>query len=132
MSDLPANLDAKHPHLLADLWLDDVEVLKYVEPLRGYVAAAAARGNASVYHEYWHQFEPFGVTGFLLLKESHISVHTWVEEAFLALDIFACGPMSVEEVLNSMKEALRPSHVRTLYVDRAVASTRGRQPPRAD
>jgi S-adenosylmethionine decarboxylase len=39
------------------------------------------------------QFQPIGVTGFILLEESHISVHTWPEHGFVALDIFSCNPL---------------------------------------
>ena len=98
-----------HLHLLYDLWLSDGEILKYVEPLRTVLVDAAVRGRATIYHQYWHQFEPWGVTGFLLLKESHISVHTWPEEDnFAAVDIFPCGPMDVDLIVRLLGEALQP------------------------
>jgi len=99
----------EHLHLLYDLWLPDGEILKYVEPLRAILVEAAVRGRATIYHQYWHQFEPWGVTGFLLLKESHISVHTWPEEDnFAAVDIFPCGPMDVDLIVHLLGEALQP------------------------
>ena len=112
-----------HEHLLYDLWLPDGEILKYVEPLRTILVDAAGRGRATIYHQYWHQFEPWGVTGFLLLKESHISVHTWPEEDnFAAVDIFPCGPMDVDRIVDLLRAALHPRR------ERLVRAMRGQEP----
>ena len=84
-------------------------MLATVEPMREILCKAAAAGGATVLHEHFHQFAPCGVTGFLLLAESHISVHTWVEEGFAAVDIFTCGPMNTDRVLEVIREGLKPS-----------------------
>lgn len=113
----------EHEHLLYDLWLADGEILKYVEPLRTILVDAAVRGRANIYHQSWHQFEPWGVTGFLLLQESHISVHTWPEEDnFAAVDIFPCGPMDVDLIVELLRAALRPVR------ERLVREARGSLP----
>ncbi len=95
-------------HLLYDLWLSEGDILKYVEPLRTIVVEAARRGGANIYHQHWQQFTPWGVTGFLLLRESHISIHTWPEENFAAVDLFPCGPMDAELIVHLLRKALRP------------------------
>lgn len=112
-------MQPEHEHVLYDVWLADGEVLKYVDPLRGIVLEAAEAGGANIYHQYWHQFAPWGVTGFLLLQESHISVHTWPEEDnFAAIDIFPCGPMDVDLIVERLREALRPVRERVVRVVR--------------
>jgi len=40
----------------------------------------------------FHQFDPYGVTGFVLLSESHLAVHTWPEYGYVSLDVYSCGP----------------------------------------
>ena len=85
-------------------------VLATVEPIRELMCRAAEAGGATVVHEYFHQFNPWGVTGFLLLAESHISVHTWVDEGFAAFDIFTCGPMNTDKVLEVIRDGLKPKH----------------------
>lgn len=105
-------MTTRREHLLYDLWLPDGEILKYVEPLRTIVVEAARRGGANIYHQHWQQFTPWGVTGFLLLRESHISIHTWPEENFAAVDLFPCGPMDVELIVRLLREALRPQRER--------------------
>ncbi len=114
------NGETSHEHLLYDLWLADDRLLRYVEPLRAILVEAAVAGGANIYHQHWHQFEPWGVTGFLLLKESHISIHTWPEEGnFAAVDIFPCGPMDVERIVERLRETLRPRR------ERLVRAVRG-------
>ena len=62
------------------------------EPLiRGAVARAADEGLSTLLSLTSHQFQPHGVTALALLAESHISVHTWPEHGYAAVDIFTCG-----------------------------------------
>jgi S-adenosylmethionine decarboxylase len=111
----------RHDHLLCDLWFDDDEVLRYVETLREPLLAAAKAAGAHVYHSRFHQFRPVGVTGFLLLQESHISLHTWVEERYLALDVFPCGSMDSEKVVVTLVERLQPRKVNVIEARRGEA-----------
>ena len=108
----------RHDHLLCDLWFAEDELLKYVEPLRTILLEAAEVGGAIVYHVHFHQFSPWGVTGFLLLKESHISLHTWVEERYAALDIFPCGAMDSRTIVQHLVERLCPQTVNLLQAER--------------
>lgn len=67
------------------LLLDDAE---YIEDL---LEAAAVQAGMTVLHKASHQFDPQGVTAFVMLAESHISIHTWPEKMEAALDVFTCG-----------------------------------------
>jgi S-adenosylmethionine decarboxylase proenzyme len=108
----------RHDHLLCDLWFGKDDLLKFVEPLRSILLEAAEAGGAIVYHTHFHQFSPCGVTGFLLLKESHISLHTWVEERYAALDIFPCGAMDSDTIVQYLVERLGPRRVNLLQAER--------------
>src|SRR5947208_765663 len=66
-------------HVLYDVWVEDRTLLATVEPLQDLLCWAAKSGGATVLHSHFHQFDPHGVTGFILLAESHISIHTWVD-----------------------------------------------------
>ena len=114
----------RHDHLLCDLWFDCDDHLKYVDPLRTILLEAAKEGKASVYHTHFHQFSPWGVTGFLLLKESHISLHTWVEERYAALDIFPCGAMDSSAIVQHLVDRLQPTRVNLLQAERGRSDTR--------
>ncbi len=52
---------------------------------------AAKLGNATIVNECFHEFSPYGITGVLVIAESHISIHTWPEHKYAAVDIFSCG-----------------------------------------
>ena len=56
------------------------------------VLSESVKGTTmKVLHSYFHKFSPRGITGFLLLSSSHISVHTWPEKGYAACDIFTCA-----------------------------------------
>jgi S-adenosylmethionine decarboxylase len=60
-------------------------------------------------NETYHQFSPAGVTGVVLLSESHVCVHTWPEQGKLAVDIFACGdPEKAERCSDMLIQSLAP------------------------
>ena len=77
-------------HLLVDLWkahnLDNLELIDQM------LREAAAVAGATLLHIHLHHFSPNGgVSGVAVLAESHISIHTWPEREFAAIDIFMCG-----------------------------------------
>ncbi len=74
-------------------------------------------------HSYFHSFRPCGVTGVILLKESHLSIHTWPEDGYAAIDLFTCG--SKKEALRacrSLIQSLKPHRVRQKEIRRGVSS----------
>ena len=58
--------------------------------------AAAARIGATVLSAHFHQFDPEGVSGVLVISESHLAVHTWPEHGYAAVDLFTCGPRRLD------------------------------------
>jgi S-adenosylmethionine decarboxylase len=78
-------------HYLVDLKECDSAIIEQVAATREIFLEAAREAKATVLGELFHQFEPVGVSGVLLLAESHISIHTWPEDRFVGVDIFTCG-----------------------------------------
>ena len=108
-------------HFLLDLWVDDPTLLQRVEPLRSLLLDATRDSGATVLADHFHQFEPHGVTGVLLLAESHLSVHTWPEEGFLTLDVFTCGTMATDLILHRLRNALSPRREKLTTILRGQA-----------
>ena len=106
-------------HLLADLYgvsperLDDVELLRAC--LEG---AARVCGLTPVAAPALHRFEGGGVTGFLMLAESHVALHTYPEHGYMALDIFSCGAADPCQALAVCRELLEPGEVRVRVAPR--------------
>ena len=96
-------------HLIVDLHgaehLNDIE---YIEAtLRRCVAAA----KATLLHIHLHHFQPSGVSGVAVLAESHISIHTWPEAGFAALDVFMCGSANPDACIPVLREAFAAERV---------------------
>jgi len=85
------NLSHQSKHLLLELYGCDCEKLNDESFLRCILYRAARLANASVLNLISNKFEPQGVTAIALLAESHISIHTWPESNYSAVDIFTCG-----------------------------------------
>ena len=109
----PSTYDGRH--LLADLYgcpvLDDAELIETA------LRAAAERAGARVIGLHLHHFgEGHGVTGVALLAESHMSIHSWPEHGYAAIDIFLCGARhDPEAALQALADRLAPTRiVRTL------------------
>ncbi|MBV8915006.1 MAG: adenosylmethionine decarboxylase [Acetobacteraceae bacterium] len=97
-------------HLLVDLWgaenLDDPELID--QALR----SAAIRAGATILHSHFHHFTPNGgVSGVVVLAESHISIHTWPERSFAAIDIFMCGACDPHDAIPVLQAAFHPERV---------------------
>ena len=78
-------------HLLLELYLCDYDKLNDESFLRCALNRAAKFAKATVLNLISNKFEPQGVTAIALLAESHISIHTWPESNYSAVDIFTCG-----------------------------------------
>ena len=85
-------------HLLLELYRCDCEKLNDESFLRCTLNKAAKLANATVLNLISNKFEPLGVTAIALLAESHISIHTWPESNYSAVDIFTCGQNMMPEL----------------------------------
>lgn len=97
-------------HLLADFYGVDATQLVSCEAIDGLLRAGAAAAGARILHSHFHSFgDAMGVTGVVLLAESHISIHTWPEFGFAAADIFMCGEAQPKLALEVIQNALGPA-----------------------
>lgn len=73
---------------------------------------AAKDSNATIISSTFHQFEPQGVSGVVVIAESHFTIHAWPEHDYAAVDIFTCGDnINLEAAINSMKESFESENV---------------------
>ena len=97
-------------HLLADLW--DAENLSDPVHIDRALRKAAIRAGATILHSHFHHFSPNGgVSGVVVLAESHISIHTWPERQFAAIDIFMCGDCNPHDAIPVLQDAFLPGRV---------------------
>ena len=97
-------------HLLVDLW--GATNLADPEHIDTALRAAAVTAGATILHSHFHHFSPNGgVSGVVVLAESHISIHTWPERNFAAVDIFMCGACDPHDAIPVLQEAFAPERV---------------------
>ncbi len=96
-------------HLLCEYYDCDVAILADAELVSGLMREAAIRSNATIVAEVFHPFTPHGVSGVIVIAESHLAIHTWPEHGYAAVDLFTCGdtvdPWEAFEVLRAGFEA---------------------------
>jgi S-adenosylmethionine decarboxylase len=97
-------------HLLADLW--DASNLADPEHIDQALREAAVTAGATILHSHFHHFTPNGgVSGVVVLAESHISIHTWPERNFAAIDIFMCGACNPHDAIPVLHRAFSPGRI---------------------
>lgn len=114
---------AEGTHILADLSGVAPERLTDCNHIEALLRTAATAAGATILHSHFHAFGAGqGITGVVLLAESHVSIHTWPEQQFAAVDIFMCGDSRPEEALAVVRAAFAPAHCEVRTVQRAPVS----------
>ena len=99
-------------HVLAELTGCPAVVLNDVAGLEQCFRDCAEKGGATLVSSHFHHFSPQGVSGVVVIAESHVTVHTWPEHGYAAVDVFTCGrPEIAEAVMARIIQALGAEHV---------------------
>jgi S-adenosylmethionine decarboxylase len=97
-------------HLIIDLY--EAEGLADIDLIDAALRKCVAAAGATLLHIHLHHFEPNGgVSGVAVLAESHISIHSWPEANYAALDVFMCGDAKPEACIPVLREAFRPKRI---------------------
>lgn len=114
-------MDTRSTHLLVELWDADRGKLDSVTEAREILQEAARQARVTVLHSAFHRFNPVGVSGVVVIAESHISIHTWPEAGYAAADIFTCGDEAMPEVAAQyLAQAFEAEQVEITRVTRGV------------
>lgn len=101
------SLESTGTHIILDLYeIEDNEILKYVDNLFPIMDKIVDEYKLNVVARASHQFEPFGATIVYVLSESHISIHTFVEERKIAMDLYTCSSFKNPEDIHVFIKSL--------------------------
>ena len=115
-------------HVLLELKQCNREVLEDIGEIREILLAAAERAKAKVVGESFHQFSPQGVSGVVIIAESHLSIHTWPEWDYAAVDIFTCGDsVNTEEAMEFITRSLSCQNLSVLEISRGIVGSHDAQ-----
>jgi S-adenosylmethionine decarboxylase len=114
-------LKALGKHLLLELNDCNPKLLNDINFIREIMLAAANESGATVLGESFHQFSPQGVSGVILIAESHLSVHTWPEHGYAGADIFTCGTrVKPEKAAEVIVDRLKPKNHSVILMHRGM------------
>jgi len=113
-------------HYLVEYHNCDPSILDDQPSIQNILLEAALKSGATVLEYSFHKFSPQGVSGVVVIAESHISIHTWPEYGYAAVDIFTCGTKVDPWIAyNIMKEMLSSAETMVREIDRGEIKPTG-------
>lgn len=114
--------------ILVEFYDCDTEILKDKDYIEKAMVEACIIGKATVVTHTFHSFSPFGVSGVVVIAESHVAIHTWPEYNYAAVDIFTCGE-TIEpwDLFHHLKEAFKSKHHSNMELKRGLFETHGQK-----
>lgn len=112
-------------HLLVEYWGCDSEVLNDLGAVEALMKRAADAAGATLVASTFHRFSPQGVSGVVVVEESHLSIHTWPEVGYAAVDFYTCGDCQPDRAHEVLKGTLKPTEAEKMFVKRGI----GREAP---
>ncbi|NLV92854.1 MAG: S-adenosylmethionine decarboxylase proenzyme [Firmicutes bacterium] len=108
-------------HVLCEAYGCDPEVLNDRKAIEQIMTDAALAAGAEVREVAFHKFSPQGVSGVVVISESHLAIHTWPELGYAAVDVFTCGErVDPWDAVNILREKLQAQNVTTSEVKRGI------------
>lgn len=104
-------------HIILEMW--DANNTNSPEAIRSALTEACDKGKLRLLKVLIHQFEPIGISGVAMIAESHITIHTWPEYSFIAVDIYSTRKgADIDRVAQAMKAAFSPGQVNQVEIQR--------------
>ncbi|MEC7520837.1 MAG: adenosylmethionine decarboxylase [Myxococcota bacterium] len=113
-------MDTRGRHLLVEYHGCSEAMLDDLEGVEALMNRAAVAANTSVVASVFHPFQPQGVSGVVVIEESHLSIHTWPEYGYAAVDFYTCGQGVPEEAHAVLLEGLEATGAEVMTVDRGL------------
>jgi len=110
-------------HLLVELFGCESKLLEEERTVGDAMREAAVQSEATVVAQSFHEFKPWGVSGAVIIQESHYTIHTWPEHEYAAVDLFYCGgTVLVHKAVEVLQRRFRPKRIKFLVVRRGLQS----------
>jgi len=99
----------------------DKIILNNVNLIKKILIQSAEVSGATIIKSHFHEFNPYGVSGIIVIAESHFSIHTWPEYGYCAIDIFTCGDLiNNNKAVNYLKKQLKCKQISVLEIKRGT------------
>lgn len=106
-------------HFLVDYYECDAKLINDLEHVRKSMLEAAKRSKATIINDNFHQFSPQGISGVIVIAESHISIHTWPELGYASVDVYTCSDkMDPQAAIDYLKQSFKAGRVHQQQITR--------------
>lgn len=114
-------MNALGRHILAEIYGCDAEILNDRTLIEKIMVDAALKAGAEVREVAFHKFSPQGVSGVVVISESHLAIHTWPELGYAAVDVFTCGErVDPWDACNYITSLFNAKHMTATEVKRGI------------
>ncbi|MHC1567868.1 MAG: adenosylmethionine decarboxylase [Candidatus Syntropharchaeia archaeon] len=114
-------MDALGSHLLVELYGCDRDLIDDISKVEEIMLESVNISGATMVKSVFHRFSPHGVSGVVVISESHFSIHSWPEHGYCAVDIFTCGDnIDNKKALKYLKEELKANFISVTEVKRGI------------
>ena len=113
-------MDIKGQHFVIDAFECDVNLLDQADLLKELLTKAVDDLEMEILSTYFHSFTPQGVTGVIVISTSHISIHTWPEHGYAALDLYTCGEQEIWPILRELLVKMKATHASVYEIARGA------------
>ena len=108
-------------HVIVELFDCNPNTLTNKEYVERALLRAAHESNAKVVDHFFHQFKPYGVSGVVVIEESHYTIHTWPEHGYAAVDLFFCSDdIDLDRAIEVLREEFQPDRISTVELLRGL------------
>ena len=108
-------------HILAEIYGCPAEILNDVQLVESIMVNAALEAGAEVREVVFHKFSPQGVSGVVVISESHLAIHSWPELGYAAVDVFTCGDrVDTWDACNYITKHFQAQNMTATEVDRGI------------
>ncbi len=117
----PGEVPSLGSHLLIEMYGCNGQNLEAQDFVAKAMRDAADTSHATVVEQSFHEFKPYGVSGAVIIQESHYTIHTWPEHRYAAIDLFYCGgTVLVHKAVDLLRDRFQPERIKFLVVRRGL------------
>ena len=111
-------------HYIAEFYGCNRTFIDDVDRIENILLKAVEISNATMIKPFFHKFSPQGVTGVILISESHLSIHTWPERGYAAVDLFSCGDFNYNETFDYIEREIESEKAFVSVIQRGLIHDR--------
>jgi S-adenosylmethionine decarboxylase len=121
------NMETMGRHVISELWGCDFEKLNDMNFIETTFVEAALRSGAEIREVAFHKFAPQGVSGVVIISESHLTIHSFPEHGYASIDVFTCGDLNPNVAADYIAVALNAESRENIEIPRGMGPVNVKQ-----